>query len=813
MNKLLFAALVPLLGFSEAFASTVNLAVGKKCEFSDLTNYGYCNDPQDEWQLTDGFYRTAKDAGGAMWMHKETVGWCRKTGVRSITVDLGQVYDIGGFSCNMAGGFACVNWPASIKMYAGDDGRSWRYAGDLWAKSIAASGAPAPNRYSVYRAVSSDMPCRGRYVMFLIEQEPFTFLDEIEVYPAAPGTKIPQSRIVKDPRAHHFAELARRHIREDAEKIRKAAVNLSVAERTKLEKGLVAALVRSEEFEVGDIGRFETLIPFCPAHAEVFRENSRLMRAAGISAPALWTNSRWENLDPLTIPSRDSMRSDVLRLEMMRGERRAFTVNIANPGIDAFDCSVSLEGFGRDLKTELAEVLYSETVKFETVASALRFVPEGKGLSCKVLAGTSLQVWVSVVSPASNAGRYRGRIVFGLASGKRLEREVEVLVHDLEMPSRPRMHLGGWDYSDTHRKDPAVMAESRRQMRRIGVDTPFATNRVLPQGPKFGEDGTLLNPDKLDHGWWDAWVTLWPDARQFAVFANPSLDKFYGEKVGTPRFEKMVGEYYRAFYRHAVEGGLGNRRIVLHLVDEPSLQRLVPGIIAWEKAIRRGCPQICIMVNPTFHRPQEVAGEMFSGADVLCPQMWEMHKGGYVKFYADRALKGGQETWIYSCNGPSRLLSPVSYYLAQAYLAFQMGACGTFFWQFGDGAGKLGSWQAYGQRHNESSPYFAAPYRAIPAKQGEAIHESLEDYEYLCMLSERIRAAKSAGRDVGKYERILAGAPRLVLGQASDGSEDFCLSEPEGWNEFKRHDATEKARLSVLRALADLDSSLKGARR
>lgn len=791
-----------LLGIS---ARAENLAAGKMCVFSEPTNYGYSNDERDVWQLTDGIARTAKDGGGYIWISTNTVGWCRKTGVRSISVDLGAVRDIGAFACNMAAGVAGVTWPVSIKIYVGDDGCKWRYAGDLWAKSVAAKGAPAPGSYSVYRAVGEGMLCRGRHVMFLFEQEPFTFLDEIEVMPAAPGTEIPDLSYVSSPRAHHYAELVRRHIRADARRLQSAAANLPSSDREKLEAGIAAALRRSESFEVKDINTFETPVPLCQAHADVFRENSRLMRAAGIVKPALWTCNRWENLDPLALPPCGSLFSKAIRLEMMRGECRAFAVNIANPGARPLPCTVSLEGFSHPLKADLAEVLFSETPELKTVAAALRFAGEGKKLSFTVPAGTSRQVWVSVLRQQLPAGILRGEIVFLPAGGAKLKRPVELVVHDVEMPARPRMHLGGWDYSDCHRKDPAKFAESRRQMRRIFADTPFATNRVLPQGARFDADGSLVNPDKLDFSWWDAWVKLWPDARQFAVFVNPSLVRFFGEKVGTRRFDRMVGEYYRAFYRHAVENGLGGRRIVLHLVDEPALQSLVPGIIAWEKAIKRGCPELCVMVNPTFHKPAEVAKELFDRADLLCPQMWEMRKGDYVKFYADRAAKG-QETWIYSCNGPSRLLSPVSYFIAQAYLAFQMGATGTFFWQFGAGGGELGSWQAYGQSSNEYSPYFTAPFRAMPAKQGEAIMESIEDFEYLSMLADRIAAAKSAGLNVAPFERVLAEAPRRVLGQSLAGTDDFRLSEPEGWNEFTHHEASEQARLSVLRAIVGIDA-------
>ncbi len=802
--KSLVGAVAALSACAACAAVHKNLAAGRVCEFSDPPNYGYCNDADDVRQLTDGEMRMSSGKGaGYLWIDKSCVGWCRKTGVRSISVDLGSSQPISGFACNMAAGVAGVTWPKSIKVYVGEKKGEWRYAGDLWAKSVAVTGAPRPDAYSVYRVVCDDMPCRGRYVLFLIEQEPFTFADEIEVFPAKADVKSLDGPLISNPRDHHFAELVRRHIRADARRIRKAAESLSDVDRAAVMDRLVKGLTKSKSFAVADYRSFETPVPLCAAHADVFAANAVLMRTAGITSPTLWDKCRWENLDPLEVPAAEARGNAPLRLEMMRGERRAVAICIANPGDAPLGCKAAAVGFAAEAHPELAEVMFTETPALKCVSSALRFVPEGAALEFSVPAGTSKQVWLSFANPTLRTGVHRGALAFTLSDGTRLERVVELAVHDFDMPARPRLHLGGWDYSDCHVKEPDKLKPIREQMRRILADTPFATSRVLPGNPAFREDGTLANADKLDHSWWDKWISLWPDARQFAVFVNPPHKEFFGEQVGTTRFEKMVGEYYRAFLAHAKATGLGDRRIVLHLIDEPALPSLPPVIVAWERAIKSGCPELVVMENPTFAHPEEIPPEMFDRADVLCPQMWEMHKGGNVPFYAARARKG-QETWVYSCNGPSRDLSPVSYYIAQAYLVFQMGACGSAFWQFGDGGSSLGSWHAYSQQHNESSPYFAAPWRAMPAKQGEAVLESVYDFEYMSMLADMIKAAKSAGRDVGVAERILAEAPRRVLGQDLSGREDLRLVESERWNEFKGHDAAEVSRVAVLKAMSDM---------
>ena len=92
----------------------------------------------------------------------------------------------------------------------------------------------------------------------------------------------------------------------------------------------------------------------------------------------------------------------------------------------------------------------------------------------------------------------------------------------------------------------------------------------------------------------------------------------------------------------------------------------------------------------------------------------------------------------------------------------------------------------------------------MSAKQGEAVLESVYDFEYISMLAEMIKGAKSAGRDVAAAERVLAEAPRRVLGQDISGGKDLKLLESERWNEFKKHDVAEVSRVSVLRAMSDI---------
>ena len=162
-------------------AALENAALGKHVSFLPVPpNYGHCTDTDDEKQLTDGKYVTGP---GQMWLHKGCVGWGNSGGKpRGVKIDLGADTPIVGFAWNVASGSAGVRFPQSILVYVSLDGENWAFAGDLLGKALTLRAMPAPGTYSVYKAWTDDMPCHGRWVMFVVQQALYTFVDEVEVY-------------------------------------------------------------------------------------------------------------------------------------------------------------------------------------------------------------------------------------------------------------------------------------------------------------------------------------------------------------------------------------------------------------------------------------------------------------------------------------------------------------------------------------------------------------------------------------------------------------------------------------------------------
>jgi hypothetical protein len=151
---------------------------------------------------------------------------------------------------------------------------------------------------------------------------------------------------------------------------------------------------------------------------------------------------------------------------------------------------------------------------------------------------------------------------------------------------------------------------------------------------------------------------------------------------------------------------------------------------------------------------------MYALHDVLCPNtpMMVQHGATFRDFYV-RQQAAGKTLWLYSCSGPAKLLDPVTYHRAQAWLAFQLGAKGSFYWALGCGGGIGDSWRAYAQSGIEYSPYFVGPDSVLDGKHSEAVREGVQDYEALCMLRDLTDQARAAGRDapwVREAERVLS---------------------------------------------------------
>lgn len=267
--------------------------------------------------------------------------------------------------------------------------------------------------------------------------------------------------------------------------------------------------------------------------------------------------------------------------------------------------------------------------------------------------------------------------------------------------------------------------------------------------------------------------------------------------MGTPRFEAKVGSWLTAWVRHMEQQGLKAEQMVILLVDEPHTRSQDEILIAWAKAVRAANLGVTLFVDPTYSNPRKGDPAMFEAHDILCPHtpMMLEYKKPFRAFYQEQK-EAGRTLFLYSCSGPAKLLDPITYHRVQAWIAFQIGAEGSFYWAFGCGGGIGNSWRAYAQPDSEYSPYFVGPTSVMEGKHSEAVRESVQDYEYLCMLRKQAEKVRAAGSDPEWLKRADYLLDRGV-------AQAVAVAVPTNmfWHVPKNRSAMDSVRIRILDAL------------
>ena len=307
----------------------------------------------------------------------------------------------------------------------------------------------------------------------------------------------------------------------------------------------------------------------------------------------------------------------------------------------------------------------------------------------------------------------------------------------------------------------------------------------------------------LDTTLMDEWLALWPDAKEYYIFLSVPT-KFGPFTLGAPDFDEAVERWSKAWGDYFTAKKIDPSRVSLLVRDEPGLAHeldLTP-LIAWSRAIKKGEPRFKIWEDPVYTPPTEMPSELVGICDTLCPNrpQWLQNREGFESVYR-KAQAEGTELQFYSCSGPVRLLDPYNYFRLQAWHAFAEGATASFFWALGDGSGQS-SWNEYLLAGNGFTPLFIDPNDpvVIPAKQLEAMRESVQDYELLMMLRQQVEEKKASEKATeAEKDAIRAAEQLLTEGVASvlwaEGNDQI------SWVIPKDRSRADALRLQILNAL------------
>jgi len=777
-----------------------NVALNQPYTLSPPPSYGYSTDPDDKTQLTDGVYTV-----GYFWTQKTTVGWSGAAPV-IVTLDLGKVQPIAGLSYNTAAGVAGVAWPTSILVLVSDVGKVWGSAGDL-IDLATVNGGPPPEPYSTHRFATGDLKTHGRYVKLYIDQSPYTFVDEIEVYRGPDALlQVAYAKVEPDPNAIFQQKRVRAalmwRLRTDLADARKAieASGLKAEDKQALLAKAAAIAPEIEKLPEEVPANFRAVLPLNAVHARIYALYAPLHRAKGLAPLTVWQGNRWDPLQPTEAPAQKPA-APQLRVQMMRKEYRgeAFNLTNASNAVMTFDLTITgLPGGTNPDYVSVREVPFTDTRDRIPIAAALPEAQKvGNAYRLTIPAGMTRQVWLDFRPLDVKAGRYAAKV--NLTGAARASLPLALQVYPLEFPAMPSIHIGGWDYTngpsmyDATADNQAALIQA---MTANYVDTPWATAGVQPANAKFDPDGNLTSELKFDN--WDEWTAKWPGARLYAVFLSVG-DSFGGEPMGSPRFQRMVSEWITGWVKHLGEQNLQPEQLVLLLYDEPSEPEGYNIIKTWAMAINAAQPRVTLYEDPTSSDPTTVDPTVWPELDILCPNLPMFIAGppSFRDFFAG-LKQGGKELWFYSCSGPSKLLDPITYHRSQFWWSIKYGSKGSFYWAFGDEGGG-DSWNAYMQKRAQFSPLFLSLDSVTDAKHMAGIREGAQDFEYFVMLRARItelerKGVKSPLLDQAR-KLAVEGPDRVVAGITSDNL---------AWSVPKDRGVMDQVRVQVLELLGKL---------
>lgn len=797
--KNLYILILGMLSCYFDSAAQENIARGKIYTMSRPSKYPHTEDPGDVTQLTDGAYA---QGNRMFWVRKDAVGWGLSTEdpIVTVTIDLGSIQPISGVTWNTAAGSSGVRWPMHLLVFVSNDNRNWTYVADL-AKGTGGQ-ILSDDQYREFKYFLTDLQTHGRWVRIVVSQDTYAFCDEIEILKgrnellSLPAGQIAiQNTEAEAKRIAAFASMQHR-FHEDANILSKRLEGMDGKVKydalKKIEK-------LKEEFQKLPIGTAENLIAVLPYHSllkQLYALNSICLEEKGYRHPFLWKSGKWDNISIISLPEYPSFAAS--HIEMMKNESRSGAFNICNPYQYEVSFDIAENNFPNMTGLELFEVLFTDTFQRIPVASAL--VPLKKNsfgvYTVNIPAGCSKQIWFTFNRPKLPSGIYSGALKIKYPAGE-LQHEVCLRLAEVGFPEYPSLHVGGWDYTDGKGDrfgTPKNRDATIHFLKSIFVDSPWASRTVMPQRGKFDAAGDLFNATELDFTEWDAWVTRWSGARRYYIYMAAGK-QFYGEPVGTTRFQKMVSSYYKAWREHLKKNKIRPEQVILHPVDEPKTKDAVNLAVKWAEAIKAADTGMLLFSNPSYFPGEFGNQELYKVFDILCPHTPNFFHFKLGKKYQQSYRKWknpSQELCFYSCNGPSRLLDPVMYYRLQMWLTYYFNGTGSFYWAFGD-AGKIGnSWLAYQQKRLDFSPYFVSEDSVIPSKQSVAILEGIQDFEYLKILSDLLEKEKKNGENMNEYQERMHQIVKSVIQTRENSS--------ERWTEVsaEEREMVDKARIDIL---------------
>lgn len=268
--------------------------------------------------------------------------------------------------------------------------------------------------------------------------------------------------------------------------------------------------------------------------------------------------------------------------------------------------------------------------------------------------------------------------------------------------------------------------------------------------------------------------------------------------VDSDIYGKAHVQWLREWVKHLAELGVGYDGFALYPVDEPGLSvGLVDAYLRMAKLAREADPKILMYTDPVERITVDELRSMLPYVDIWCPNRLGMILTEASKEKLDVIMNSGKPVWTYECFGNVKHHSPIAYYRAQAWLAWQHGLTGIGFWTYCT---------------TPSNPWFlpAVPGEymlvypgngVVSSKRWEAVRDGVEDYGLLAALRDavNVKGASANPADLEAAKRLLGEQAAAVGGWCVKSTDDID-PDNKGLPEVRRIEDRRWAQVQATRA-------------
>ena len=237
-------------------------------------------------------------------------------------------------------------------------------------------------------------------------------------------------------------------------------------------------------------------------------------------------------------------------------------------------------------------------------------------------------------------------------------------------------------------------------------------------------------------------------------------------------YAKAHVQWLRAWVKHLADLGVGYDGFALYPVDEPGLSvGLVDIYLRLAKLAREADPKILMYTDPVERISADELRAMLPYVDIWCPNRLGLILTEESSEKLNVIMQSGKPVWTYECFGNVKHHSPIAYYRAQSWLAWQHGLSGIGFWTYCT---------------TPDSPWFLPSVPGeymlvypgngiVSSKRWEAVRDGVEDYGLLAALRDAVSAKGTAASpaDVEAAKRLLGGQAAEIGGWCVKGTDEI----------------------------------------